>query len=55
MELAGQTKALSSTNLAAMLTHVEKALPRLSDALAISYFVHSSISRAGSISAGADS
>lgn len=55
MELAGQTKALSSTNLAAMLTHVEKTLPRLSDALAISYFVHSSISRAGSISAGADS
>ena len=55
MELAGQSKALSSTTLASTLTHVERALPRLSDALAVSYFAHSSISRAGSISIGADS
>ena len=29
------------------LTHLEQAMPRFSDALAVSYFAHSSISRTG--------
>ena len=46
MELASRAKP-TQTECAATLTYLEKAMPRLSDALAITYFAHSSISRAG--------
>jgi len=39
--------AHSSVAIAATLEQIEKAMPKLSDALAISYFAHSAISRAG--------
>jgi uncharacterized alpha-E superfamily protein len=34
--------------VAETLAHLEQAMPKLSDALAINYFAHSAISRAGS-------
>jgi uncharacterized circularly permuted ATP-grasp superfamily protein/uncharacterized alpha-E superfamily protein len=34
-------------DVASTLEHLEKAMPKISDALAVSYFAHSSISRAG--------
>ena len=51
LELSGETKVLANTQLAAVINHVSRALPNLSDALATSYFVHNQISRAG-IAAG---
>ena len=36
------------TGVAETLAHLEQAMPKLSDALAINYFAHSAISRAGS-------
>ena len=50
MELADESKPPTSTQLAVILDQVNKALPQLSDALAISYFVHSQISRSGAAS-----
>lgn len=53
LELAGQTKP-AHTSCAATLIHIEKAMPKLSDALAITYFAHSSISRAGEVTPSAE-
>ena len=51
LELAGKSGALADTSLADTIAHMEQVLPRLSDALAVKYFAHSSISRAGTINA----
>lgn len=52
LELAGEPKVLSNTHLAAAVNHVSQSLPRLSDSMAVSYFVHSQISRAGTVTGG---
>ena len=41
------TLETEGNDVAQTLLHIEKAMPRLSDALAVSYFAHSSISRTG--------
>lgn len=47
MELASSPHSPAASGCAALLAHLEKIMPQLSDALAISYFAHSSFSRAG--------
>lgn len=47
MEFVSSTLTPAATGCARVLTHIERAMPQLSDALATSYFAHSSISRAG--------
>lgn len=47
VELARQRKNPVDTACAATLAYIENAMPRLSDSLAITYFAHSAILRAG--------
>lgn len=47
MELASSSHPPASSACARVLSHIEKTTPQLSDAMAISYFAHSSFSRAG--------
>jgi uncharacterized alpha-E superfamily protein len=54
LELSGEPKILANTHLAAALNHVSRSLPQLSDNLAISYFVHSQISRTGIVAGTGD-
>jgi hypothetical protein len=44
--------SVGGKGVAETLEHLEKAMPRLSDELAVNYFAHSAISRAGSADVG---
>ena len=46
-ELARASGKPSDSALAKVIQHIAQELPRLSDAIAVSYFAHSAISRAG--------
>ena len=45
--LAGRDSKWHHTSVGAIITRVLRELPKLSDAIAVSYFAHSTISRAG--------
>ena len=50
-ELARTTGKTADSAITKVIQHIAQELPRLSDAIAVSYFAHSAISRAGATNA----